>query len=251
MDHLFAAVAGAIRCSGWIANSEENRAAGTGFNFAIIRPGDDMFLGGCNLWIVNHNDRIANLSYWVRTSQTGQGLATQVVRQAAMFAFQQVGLLRLEIVVAEPNLASQRVAEKSGAVREGLLRNRITIHGKTYDAWMFSLIPSDFEEISEFTRLRLTCSNVNSNSIDLFDQCAYISKTAITLRIAQIAGTLACADAIEDVVQDGSPCFRRCGEDFAYLMLEAAADECIFVIWFFLINNLSNLGYCKSLPATG
>jgi ribosomal-protein-serine acetyltransferase len=131
---------------GWIANSEENRAAGTGFNFAIVRQGDNIFLGGCNLWIINHNDRIANLSYWVRTSQAGQGLATQAVRQAAVFAFQQADLLRVEIVVAEPNLASQRVAEKSGAAREGLLRNRITIHGKTYNAWMFSLIPSDFKE---------------------------------------------------------------------------------------------------------
>ena len=50
---------------------------------------------------------------------------------------------RLEILAAVDNIASQRVAEKAGAIREGIMRNRLVIHGKLYDAVMFSLIPGD------------------------------------------------------------------------------------------------------------
>jgi RimJ/RimL family protein N-acetyltransferase len=50
-------------------------------------------------------------------------------------------LNRIEILVAVDNLASQRVAAKVGAVREGILRNRLLLHGKIHDAVMFSLIP--------------------------------------------------------------------------------------------------------------
>jgi RimJ/RimL family protein N-acetyltransferase len=53
-------------------------------------------------------------------------------------------LLRAEIVVAVGNTASLRAAEKSGARREGVLRNRITVGEKIFDAVMFSLTPQDF-----------------------------------------------------------------------------------------------------------
>jgi RimJ/RimL family protein N-acetyltransferase len=49
--------------------------------------------------------------------------------------------------MATANAASQRVAEKLGATREGVLRNRILIHDQVHDAVMFSLIPSDRIEL--------------------------------------------------------------------------------------------------------
>jgi len=45
--------------------------------------------------------------------------------------------------VATPNKASQRVAEKAGAVREGVLRNAMLVREIIYDAVMFSIIPQD------------------------------------------------------------------------------------------------------------
>ncbi len=53
---------------------------------------------------------------------------------------------RIEIVVTVGNDASKRVAEKVGATREGLLRNRLNIHNTIHDAFMYSLIPSDLAE---------------------------------------------------------------------------------------------------------
>jgi len=49
----------------------------------------------------------------------------------------------VEIVVATNNMASIRIAEKAGALREGTLRKRIAVRETVYDAFMFSLIPDD------------------------------------------------------------------------------------------------------------
>jgi RimJ/RimL family protein N-acetyltransferase len=61
----------------------------------------------------------------------------------AKFGFAELGLQRIEILAAIPNIASQRVAEKAGAVREGVLRKRLLIRGVSQDAVMFSLVAED------------------------------------------------------------------------------------------------------------
>ena len=114
------------------------------FDFAIFNSGD-VFLGGCGLNHVDLDKGLANLGYWVRKGFTGHGVATAAAVLAAGFGFNSLRLNRLEIVAATGNSASQRVAEKAGAVREGLLRNRIVVRDMIYDAVMFSLIPSDLK----------------------------------------------------------------------------------------------------------
>jgi RimJ/RimL family protein N-acetyltransferase len=58
----------------------------------------------------------------------------------AEHAFQETDLMRLEIVCAVGNVRSQRVAEKVGALREGVLRNRLLLPSGPSDAVMFSLV---------------------------------------------------------------------------------------------------------------
>jgi ribosomal-protein-serine acetyltransferase len=113
------------------------------YSFGIFEKDTRTLLGGVGLNFINRVHQIGNLGYWVRTTAAGRGIATQAARLMARFGFEQVGLHRVEIVVALPNVASQRVAEKTGAVREGVLRNRLLIRGVAHDAVMFSLIPKD------------------------------------------------------------------------------------------------------------
>jgi RimJ/RimL family protein N-acetyltransferase len=80
----------------------------------------------------------------VRSSCRGQGIAGRGARLAARFAFEALGLIRVEIVIATGNQASIRVAEKIGAHDEGTLLNRMAVGKSIYDAHMYSLIPSDF-----------------------------------------------------------------------------------------------------------
>jgi len=117
--------------------------AGQEFHFVIYDPKDGGLVGAVGLNQLNSANRLANLGYWVRTGKTRQSIASSAVRLVARFGFEELQLMRLEIVVAVGNLASHRVAEKSGAVREGVLRNRLALHGQQLDATMHSLTPAD------------------------------------------------------------------------------------------------------------
>jgi len=115
------------------------------FQFAIIDPNNGQYIGGCGVDGINEKDRFCNLGYWVRTSRARQGIASRAARLAANFAFQTVGLIRAEIVIAAGNLASQRAAQKAGAHYEGILKNRMVVRADVYDALMYSLNPADFD----------------------------------------------------------------------------------------------------------
>ena len=91
---------------------------------------------------INKANRLANLGYWVRTSAMGCGVAPAAVRFVKDFAFRETDLNRLEIVCAVANTRSRRVAEKVGAVREGVLRSRLMLPTGPSDAIMFSLLRS-------------------------------------------------------------------------------------------------------------
>jgi RimJ/RimL family protein N-acetyltransferase len=112
------------------------------YAFAITR-GEEI-LGACTLSSIHSIYRFCNLGYWIRTSYHGQGIAGRAAKLAARFAFENIGLIRAEIVIAVGNQASLRVAEKIGAHDEGILLNRLVVGKFIYDAHMYSLLPSDF-----------------------------------------------------------------------------------------------------------
>ncbi len=130
----------------WVKSSQQAWKKGTAYEFAILDKASGAYLGGCGLNWLNPAYKLANLGYWVRSSQTRRGVATEAARLLARFGFRELRLNRIEIVVAVGNLPSQRVAEKAGARREGILRNRLEVAGQPTEAIMFSLVPADFPE---------------------------------------------------------------------------------------------------------
>jgi ribosomal-protein-serine acetyltransferase len=112
----------------WLEAQVQAFEARTAFEFAILAE-DGGYLGGCALNQIESANRRANLGYWVRTSATRRGVAMAAIRQIVRWAFENTDLIRLEVIVSTKNVASLRTAEKAGAVREGILRKRLLLHG--------------------------------------------------------------------------------------------------------------------------
>jgi RimJ/RimL family protein N-acetyltransferase len=102
-----------------VAESINAWQTGAWYDFTISPPHSKIVLGRVGLDDIR-NAETANVGYWVRTSQTGQGIATAAVRLVAQFGFENLGLRRLELLIAVDNHASRRVAEKAGARYEGI-----------------------------------------------------------------------------------------------------------------------------------
>ena len=123
----------------WIEHCGQSRAAGTAHEFGIFTK-EDEFIGGCGLNQISAINNLCNLGYWVRQSRQRTGAAI-----AAVLALRELGLHRLkfgriEIVVAEGNVASIGVAHKAGATHECIAKNRLQLHGKPVAAHVFSFI---------------------------------------------------------------------------------------------------------------
>ena len=123
----------------------ESWEAGRYYEYHITDALDGSMLGAASLSHIHPVYHFCNLGYWIRSSRRGNGLASRAARMAARFGFEQLGLIRVEVVIAAGNEASLKAAEKSGAHREGILRDRVTVREKIYDAVMFSFIRSDFD----------------------------------------------------------------------------------------------------------
>jgi RimJ/RimL family protein N-acetyltransferase len=124
----------------WVTHCQKAWEADSFFGFTIVEDETSQILGGCSIAMDRPLHRNGSLGYWIRTSRTKQGFAREAAALLAQFGFAQLGLIRIEIFVAAGNIASQRVAEKLGALREGLLRHRLLIRGEPLDAYVFSLI---------------------------------------------------------------------------------------------------------------
>jgi ribosomal-protein-serine acetyltransferase len=126
---------------GWLGQMFEAWDKGLSYEMAIFDSSGQRFLGGVGINNLRPIHKMANLGYWVNTAEGGRGVASSAVKLIADFALGKLGFKRLEIVVALQNISSQRVAEKCGALHEGVQRNRLFLGGKSVDAVMYSLIP--------------------------------------------------------------------------------------------------------------
>jgi RimJ/RimL family protein N-acetyltransferase len=103
-------------------------------------------LGGESFGLVTvelrHSGR-AEVGYWVLPEGRGHGRATRAVRLVSRWALSQRKISRLELSTSPENVASQRVAERVGFRREGVLRSYHEVSGRREDAVFFSLLRGD------------------------------------------------------------------------------------------------------------
>ncbi len=112
------------------------------FSFAVL-DAEGRLLGSVGLSQVNRLHRSANAGYWLRTSAQGHGRAACALARVARFGFEQLGLIRVEIVAEPGNVASRRTAEQAGARFEVMARNKIGARDRAADAAVYSLVPDD------------------------------------------------------------------------------------------------------------
>ena len=122
------------------AMAPEQWADRTGALFCIAAADDDRVLGSCGLVAVDHDNHVAEIGYWVAATARGSGVAQRAVELLATWAFQNGGMHRLEVYVDPDNVASCTVAERVGAVREGLLRGKVLSRGTRVDMVLYALV---------------------------------------------------------------------------------------------------------------
>lgn len=107
------------------------------------------FIGNIVMWNIAWEVPKFEFGYWIRTSQTKYGYATEAVNALARYCFLQLGVNRIEIRCEVKNIKAQLVAKRLGFELDGILHNstRAVLDGELTDTALFSL--TDIKNLPE------------------------------------------------------------------------------------------------------
>ena len=129
----------------WIAAQRELLGMGRGWVFAIAERETNEAVGGAGI-VFRHPPGAAEPGVWILEEKRNGGLAERATRLLCHWALgTDTGIERIQATVEPWNGVSQRVLEKVGFVREGLLRSYASWHGSRQDVLIYSLLPADLE----------------------------------------------------------------------------------------------------------
>ncbi|MEV0157384.1 GNAT family N-acetyltransferase [Micromonospora sp. NPDC050686] len=130
--------AGAVE---WIRHRTD-WSAGTAISLAVTDAADGALLGGIALHRIRGED--AEIGYWTAAPARGRNVAARAVTALTGWGFTRLGLHRVELLHAVPNVASCRVAERAGYAAEGLLRESYRFgDGRRYDEHLHARLATD------------------------------------------------------------------------------------------------------------
>jgi ribosomal-protein-alanine N-acetyltransferase len=110
----------------------------------VFRQKDEALMGGLTLGLVRRGvAQACTLGYWMGERHAGRGIMTAAVKIANRFAFQDLGLRRIEAACLPTNQASIRLLEKAGFIREGYARRYLCIAGAWQDHVLYARLKDD------------------------------------------------------------------------------------------------------------
>lgn len=126
-----------------VANDQRELRAGEHLRLGIVRVADGLLLGTCSLFHFDVQSRRAEIGYGIAPDCWRQGYMHEAVTALIRFAFDELGLHRLEADIDPRNTASAASLEKLGFVREGHLRERWIVAGEVSDSALYGLLARD------------------------------------------------------------------------------------------------------------
>ncbi|MGB4069393.1 MAG: GNAT family protein [Nitrospira sp.] len=109
----------------------------TAFALAV----NDQVVGVIGLIVQPDINRLsAEIGYWVGTAHWGKGIATAAVRALTTWSMAQLGFVRIFATPFIHHVASCRVLEKAGYLREGLMRKSAIKDGQVLDQVLYAYV---------------------------------------------------------------------------------------------------------------
>jgi RimJ/RimL family protein N-acetyltransferase len=126
----------------FLVEQRRRREEGIELSLLVVDAENDDLLGSVGARVDRENER-AEIGYWVAREARGRGVASGAVVLLGRWLFEALDVARLQIHTEIDNVASQRVAERAGFRREGVLRSYELIQGRPIDVAMFAALPGE------------------------------------------------------------------------------------------------------------
>jgi len=128
----------------WVSlQKEEPRKS---YVFGIDKNDDNSFVGLIALNLGKANYRTAEVWFKIHKDFWRKGYMTEALTKLLDFGFNNLNLHRIEAGCAVENIASSKVLEKVGMVREGMKRKKLPIRGEWKDNYFYGILEEEFNK---------------------------------------------------------------------------------------------------------
>lgn len=115
-----------------------------------VEDDEGALFGYTGFWSINWRDRRAEHALVVGVAKyQGQGLGREIIMTCARYAFEEMGLHRLDASILETNAASRKAYEACGYRIEGVQREHALRGGRRVDRLMMGLLASEYRALVE------------------------------------------------------------------------------------------------------
>ncbi|MBT2641906.1 GNAT family N-acetyltransferase [Bacillus sp. ISL-41] len=127
----------------WYQSIQNNK---TGIRWGITLKEQGVVIGSCGFHNIVSQHFRTEIGFELSKEQWGKGIALEAVEATISHGFQHMNFQRIEALIEPLNGSSQKLVEKLGFIKEGLLRNYEFTRGKFDDLYIYSLLKQDFNK---------------------------------------------------------------------------------------------------------
>jgi RimJ/RimL family protein N-acetyltransferase len=130
----------------WVINILEKQALGGDIPFAVIHVGSGRAVGATRYMNIQPDQRNLEIGgTWYGVDYQRTAVNTECKYMLLKHAFEEMGIIRVQIKTDLRNLASQRAIERLGAKKEGVMRKHMILpNGYIRDSVIYSIIDDDW-----------------------------------------------------------------------------------------------------------
>ena len=129
-----------------IAMIEDKIMNNIGINWGISLKGNPKIIGIIGHYKISPENHRAEIGYMSLPETNGKGYMSEAIKAVVAYGFQQMNLHSIEAIIDPENIASEKVLQKNGFVKEAHLRENELWEGKFRDTVIYSLLKSNWKE---------------------------------------------------------------------------------------------------------
>jgi ribosomal-protein-serine acetyltransferase len=127
----------------FVKSSLQQFANNEGFQTGIWYQG--RLAGGIGYHPINWVSRKVEIGYWIGESFQGKGLVTKACRTLITYAFEELGLNKVEIRCATKNIRSCAIPKRLGFTQEGILRDAEWLYDYFVDLVVYGMLAREWQ----------------------------------------------------------------------------------------------------------
>jgi ribosomal-protein-serine acetyltransferase len=128
----------------YVLKCKKESERGTDFGYVVIH--NNVVAGRIGIHNIDQQNKIASIGYWLAEDFAGKGIITKSCKAVIDYAFDELGLNRIEIKCGTGNFKSKAVPMRLHFKEEGIVRQGEFVNNKFIDLFVFSMLKNEWRQ---------------------------------------------------------------------------------------------------------